>query len=114
MDKLAGYSKLIKRILTEFIELSSRHPDPDVETFLIADETKAHYIWMNLGWQNGERIAGATVYVRIQDGKFWIEEDWTEDGIATELTRSGVPKEDIILAFHEPKLRQYTEFAAAS
>ncbi|WP_445251347.1 element excision factor XisI family protein, partial [Microcoleus sp. herbarium5] len=23
-----------------------------------------------------------TVSVRIRDGKFWIEEDWTEDGIA--------------------------------
>ena len=54
-----------------------------------------------------------TVYVRIRDGKFWIEEDWTEDGIATDLVRAGVPKEDIVLAFHEPKLRQYTDFAVA-
>lgn len=54
-----------------------------------------------------------TVYIRIQGGKFWIEEDWTEDGIATELVSAGVPKEDIVLAFHEPKTRQYTEFAVA-
>ena len=52
-----------------------------------------------------------TVYVRIRDGKFWIEEDWTEDGIATDLVRAGVPKEDIVLAFHDPQMRQYTEFA---
>lgn len=26
---------------------------------------------------------------------------------------AGVPKEDIVLAFHQPELRQYTEFAAA-
>ena len=44
---------------------------------------------MNLGWQKGERITGMTVYVRIRDGKFWIEEDWTEDGIATDLVRLG-------------------------
>ena len=54
-----------------------------------------------------------TVYVRIRDGKFWIEEDWTEEGIATELVRAGVPKEDIVLAFHDPKTRQYTDFAVA-
>jgi len=54
------------------------------------------------------------VCVRIRDGKFWIEEDWTEDGIATDLVRAGVPKEDIVLAFHEPEMRQYTDFAAAS
>lgn len=114
MDKLIEYPNLIKRILTEYVELSNRHPNPDIETFLIVDEAKAHYIWMNLGWQNGERINGMTVYVRIRDGKFWIEEDWTEDGIATDLVDAGVPREDIVLAFHEPKMRQYTDFAVAS
>ncbi len=114
MAKLAGYAKLIKHILAEYVELSKQHLNSNIETFLIADETKAHYIWMNLGWQNGERITGITVYVRIRNGKFWIEEDWTENGIATDLIREGVPKEDIVLAFHEPKMRKYTEFAAAS
>jgi hypothetical protein len=68
---------------------------------------------MNLGWQNGERITGMTVYIRIRDCKFWIEEDWTENGIAIDLVSAGVAKEDIILAFHEPKMRQYTDFAVA-
>ena len=114
MDKLNGYSKLIKRILTEYVELSNRHPNPGIETFLVIDEAKAHYIWMNLGWQNGDRVTTMTVYVRIREGRFWIEEDWTEDGIATDLVRAGVPKEDIVLAFHEPKMRQYTDFAVVS
>ncbi len=114
MDKLTEYPKLIERILTEYVELSHRNPNPDIETFLIMDEAKAHYIWMNLGWQNGDRVSGMTVYVRIRDGKFWIEEDWTEQGIATELVRAGVPQADIVLAFQAPELRPYTEFAAAS
>ncbi|AFZ58105.1 XisI protein [Anabaena cylindrica FACHB-243] len=113
MDKLTEYSQLIKRILTEYVELCQRHPQKDIETFLIVDEEKRNYIWMNLGWQNGERITGMTVYVRLRDGKFWIEEDWTENGIATDLVEAGVPKEDIVLAFHEPKIRQYTDFAVA-
>jgi hypothetical protein len=114
MDKLIEYSKLIQRILTEYVDLCNRHPNSGIETFLIVDEAKEHYIWMNLGWQNGDRITGMTVYVWIRDGKFWIEEDWTENGIATDLVRVGVPKEDIVLAFHEPKMRQYTDFAVAS
>jgi RimJ/RimL family protein N-acetyltransferase len=81
---------------------------------LITDEQNGHYIWINLSWEKGDRITGITVYVRIRDGKFWIEEDWTEDGIATDLVRAGVPKKDIVLAFHEPGMRQYTDFAAAS
>ncbi len=111
MDKLTEYTKLIKHILTKYVELSNRHPNPGIETFLIVDEAKAQYIWMNLGWQNGDRVTDITVYVRIREGRFWIEEDWTEDGIATDLIRAGVPKENIVLAFHEPKMRQYTDFA---
>jgi len=53
---------------------------------------------MNPGWQNGDRVIGMTVYVQIRDGKFWIEEDWTEAGIATNLVRAGIPKEGIVLA----------------
>jgi hypothetical protein len=48
-----------------------------------------------------------TVYVRIRDGKFWIEEDWTEEGIATKLVGAGVSKEDIVLAFYDPKILVY-------
>ena len=79
----------------EYIELCNRGNHRDIETFLIVDEIKGHYIWMNLGWQNGERFTGMTVYVRIRGNKFWIEEDWTEEGIATDLVRAGVAKEDI-------------------
>jgi hypothetical protein len=94
MDKLTDYPKLIKQILREYVELSQNHPRKDIETFLITDDEKGHYIWMNLGWENGERITGITVYVRLHNGKIWIEED-------------------IVLAFHEPKMREYTNFAVA-
>ena len=36
-----------------------------------------------------------------------------EEGIATALLAAGVPKEDIVLAFHSPEKRKYTEFAIA-
>ena len=114
MDKLTEYPKIIKRILAEYIEVCNRRNHPDIETFMIVDEAKGQYIWMNLGWQNGERFTGMTVYVRIRGNKFWIEEDWTEEGIATDLVRAGVAKEDIVLEFHEPKMRPYTDFAIAS
>ena len=94
MDKLIEYEKLLKRILSEYVELCNRRPNREVETFLVIDSERHDYIWMNLGWQNGERVAGMTVYVRIRDGKFWVEEDWTEDGIATDLVREVVPRPD--------------------
>ena len=34
-----------------------------------------------------------------------------EEGIAAHLLEAGIPKEDIVLAFHSPDMRPYTEFA---
>ena len=113
MDKLTRYPKLLKQILEKQIALCNRLPNRAVETYLIADDTRGDYLWMNVGWQHHERVCGTTVYVRLRNGKFFVEEDWTEDGIATELLQAGVPNEDIVLAFHEPQIRHYTEFAAA-
>ncbi|XGV88022.1 MAG: XisI protein [Limnothrix sp. BL-A-16] len=114
MDKLVEYSKLIKEILASYVELCRQKNNDSLETFLVADDVNHHYLWMNLGWQKGDRVNGPTVYVRIREGKFWIEEDWTEEGIATDLMRAGVPKTDIVLAFHEPKIRELTGFAVAN
>ena len=112
MDRLTDYTQLIKTILTRHIDRCDQYPDPDRETFLVVDEPQGHYIWMTLGWQNGDRFSGATVYVRLRNGKFWIE-DWTEEGIANELVAAGIPKENIVLAFHEPEVRAETGFAMA-
>ncbi len=113
MDKLNKYRALIKRLLIEHAEIINRRPKPDVETELSFDEQRDHYMLLKVGWSPQGRVRGATLYVRLRDSKFWIEEDWTEDGIATDLLKAGVPKEDIVLAFHPPEMRPYTEFAAA-
>jgi len=47
----------------------------------------------------------------ILDDKIVIQYDGTEVGIANELVARGVLKQDIVLAFHAPYLRQFTEFA---
>ena len=115
MDQLnvADRSRLIKQILNSHVELCRNQTRSELETLLISDDEKLHYILMNLGWQKGDRVVGMTVYVRIVDGKFWVEEDWTERGIAVELMAAGIPKDDIVLAFHEPQMRPYTDFAVA-
>jgi XisI protein len=42
-----------------------------------------------------------------------VRSDGIEDGITKELVERGVPKEDIVLAFHSPEIRQYTGYALA-
>jgi hypothetical protein len=111
MDKLVNYRELIKQILTEYDKIANRSSKKKYETCLIFDEIHDHYLWMSVDWVNQKRINNTHVHIRIKNDKIYIEEDWTEEGIANELLREGVPKEDIVLAFHDPETRKYTEFA---
>ena len=113
MDKLTYYQNIIKQILTEYERISAQVPDPDIDEVLMFDDQRSQYLWFNTGWKNNKRVKAISVYVRIKNEKIYIEEDWTEEGIATELLREGIPKEDIVLAFHDPETRKLTEFAVA-
>ena len=113
MDKLIHYQNIIKQILTEYEIISAQVPDPDIDEVLMFDDQRSQYLWFNTGWKNNKRVKAISVYVRIKNEKIYIEEDWTEEGIATELLREGIPKEDIVLAFHDPETRKLTEFAVA-
>ncbi|MEH1785276.1 element excision factor XisI family protein [Nostoc sp.] len=50
---------------------------------------------------------------KLLAAEVWIQSDNTENGIANELVQAGIPKEDIVLEFHEPNVRKYTGFAVA-
>jgi hypothetical protein len=113
MDKLTRYRELIKRIIRADVEISNRKPTEGVEEIAIFDDERGHYQWIYLGWENKRRVFHIRLYVRLHKDKIYIEDDWTEDGIAAELVREGVPGEDIVLAFHPPAMRQFTDFAAA-
>jgi hypothetical protein len=113
MDKLIKYQELIKQLLTDHLALISRRSTPDLDAEVLFDDEHGQYMLAKTGWMAHQRVRGATLYVRLRDGKFWIEEDWTEDGIVPELLKAGVPKEDIVLAFHHPDLRPLAEFANA-
>ncbi len=109
--KLVEYQRLLRDIFTRYDELLNRHPKPNRETIAIFDETNNHYLLHTMGWQGDRRVWNTIVYVRLRDDKFWIEEDGLEHGIATDLLEAGVPNKDIVLAFHPPKIRLFTEFA---
>ena len=111
MDKIIQYRELIKKILTEYDYLLNQSPDRRAETCLIFDENRNHYLWMSVDWVNQKRINHTHVYIRIKNEKIYLEEDCTEEGIAVELMREGVPTEDIVLAFYDPETRNLTDFA---
>ncbi len=111
MEKIIHYQNAIKQILIEYERISAQVPVPDVDEVLMFDDERKQYLWFNIGWRQGKRIKVISVYMRIKNEKIYIEEDWTEEGMANELLRLGVPKEDIVLAFQPPEMRKFIDCA---
>ncbi|MEH1911999.1 MAG: XisI protein [Nostoc sp.] len=109
MEKLEQYRGYIQQSLAEYASRSSSKSE--IEKQVIFDTIHDHYQLVYVGWKNRRRQYGCVLHLDIKDGKIWIQYDGTEIGIANELVKLGVPKEDIVLAFNEPLVRQYTGFA---
>jgi hypothetical protein len=113
MDKLNHYRQIVQKILTEYQQWAAGANEPGIQQNLSFDPDHDQYLWLSVGWQGKERHFNVTVYIRIDQAKIWIEEDWTKQGIANDLLEAGVPPEDIVLGFHHPSKRPLTEFAVA-
>jgi hypothetical protein len=48
---------------------------------------------------------------RCDSKQVWLQLNTTEDDITQDLMKLGVSKEDIVLGFQAPCMRQFTEFA---
>ncbi|MGF1493711.1 MAG: XisI protein [Microcoleaceae cyanobacterium] len=113
MDNLIKYREIVKSVLTYYYKLDKEQPSSGVDPFIVFDEVRDHYLWLQVGWDQTGRTCGSTVYIRLCDGKVWVEEDLTEDGITWDLLKLGVEKSDIVLGFHHPRERALTEFSVA-
>ena len=113
MDQLTCYRDVIRRCVLDHFTYVSRAKANGVEPRCIFDEARDDYLMAYVGWDKGRRVWNLALHACIRDGKIWVEEDNTEDGIAIALVRSGVPQQDIVLAFHPAELRHLSEFAIA-
>lgn len=110
MDKLALYRQYIQDLLRQRAGIKSANPA--METQLIFDTERDHYQIVHTGWKSSsKRTYGCVVHVDIKDGKIWVQYDGSEIAIADQLAELGVPKQDIVLAYQAPHVRQYTDFA---
>lgn len=110
MDKLNMYRQHIQQLLEEYRTYTPAYGEVEVEA--VIDSVRDHYQLMTVGWQGQQRVHGCLLHIDIRNGKLWIQHDGTEEGVATRLVEAGVPKEDIVLAFHAPYKRRFTGYAA--
>ncbi len=109
MADVEDYQAYIERIINRYGQYKPAYGDVEIQT--IFDKENHHYQLVTVGWNDDRRIRGCVLHIDIKDGKIWIQHDGTEEGVANELVALGVPKEDIVLAFHAPYKRPYTGFA---
>ena len=106
------YRQIVKEILSRYVGIE--YFKAEIENELLFDDERDRYSVVSVGWMTGpRRVHGCLLHLDIVDGKIWIQRDGTEHGVALELEEAGVPKEDIVLGFHEPRVRPHTGYAAA-
>ncbi|MDZ8105480.1 MAG: XisI protein [Nostoc sp. DedQUE12a] len=111
MDTLERYRQIVRQLINEYAKYKPSHGE--INTEAIIDSQKDHYEVMHVGWDGQRRVHGSVIHIDIIQGKIWIQYDGTNRPVAEELLAAGVPREDIILGFHPPQVRQYTDFGVA-
>ena len=105
MEKIDRYREIVHGLLEEYREFLTDLTRTDVDTEILSDDLNGQYLLMRIGWRGETRVRRPLFYLRLKEGKIYIEEDWTKEGIANELIRSGVAQSDIVLAFNSPSVR---------
>jgi hypothetical protein len=111
MDKITKYRDCVIKLLTSYT--NDDVSDNEVEVQLILDTERDHYQWMNVGWQELNRIYRCVMHFDIKDGKIWLQQNLTDLNPAEELVEMGIPREDIVLGLQAPYKRQYTDYGVA-
>ncbi len=111
MDSVDTWRQVIETVLREYASVPYAYGD--IRTKVVLDRFNDHYLLVNVGWRDDRRIHGSIVHIDIIDGKIWVQRDGTEHGIANDLVEAGIPKDEIVLGFRSPEIRQHTGFAVA-
>ena len=112
MDKVEQYRQILQDVLTAYA--TPRIPDADpIETQLLFDTKHDRYQALRVGWRNRAQVFLVIFHFEIKDGKIWLHQNATDYDIIEDIEAKGVPKSDIVLAFHAPEMRPYTEYAVA-
>ncbi len=112
MEKLDLYREWIMKVLQGNFDPPTLMTE-GVEEQLLFDTIRDHYQILAIGWENKRRVYFPILHLDIKNGKIWVQENSTDLNIAAALEEKGVPKSDIVLAFHTPNVRPFTGYAVA-
>ncbi len=108
-DKLTKYQRIVQQLLIGYGEVKPAYGDFEVET--IFDTQQSRYQIVHLGWQHKRWVHHCIIHLDIRNEKIWIFYNSTEHDIAANLVNLGVPKQDIVLGFYPPFMREMSDYA---
>ncbi len=99
MDTILTYRNIIKQLILRYAKLKPSHGNIRLDP--VFDEANDRYALMQVGWDRQRRVRGNLIYLTLQNERVFIEYDGTETGITEELIAAGIPRDNIVLAFHQ-------------
>lgn len=106
MDRLTQNKQAVKQLL---LEVSSTMPTEDkgVENQLIIDEERGHFLIFGVGWELNKWFYATFLHIDVKEnGNVWLQHNGTDLDMIAWLHRLGVPKQEIVLGFHSPSVRE--------
>ncbi len=113
MDRININKNLVLNVFTEYKTYLKGSNFSSVDYQIITDEKNHHYQLVAVGWEGDERIFYVIFQADLIGEKIWIQEDNTEDGLASFLEEKGISKKEIVLAYFPEYHRKYTAYAVA-
>jgi len=112
MENIDNTKKAVEIVLKSIYEISPS--DDEVETQLIIDHERGHYLLYSVGWENTHWVYGSFVHIDVRpDGKVWLQHDGTDLRVAEMMAEAGIPKKSIVIGFQPPHARMFMpEYAA--
>ena len=112
MAKLDRYRNAVQQALLNYAQMrSGTSSNSELELQTLFDTQHDHYQLVYVGWYKSKRVYGPILHLDIKDEKIWLQLNTTADDITLDLMELGIAKDDIVLWFHAPSMRQFTEFA---
>lgn len=110
MDRVKKYQTILEAFFDKRVDVQKRQKK-QIRAHVIVNASKTDFVLLTIGWIGKKYIHAVTFHFEIKDEKIWIWEDKTDIDAAAQLVEAGVAKEDIVLGFLSPLLREFSEYA---
>ncbi len=111
MATVESCRKIVRDVLSEISSIP--YLNKGLEKKVVFDGENNSYLLLSIGWEDNRRVHACIIHIDIVGDRIWIQKDNTDLPIARDLEKAGIPKSHIVLGFHRPDMRQYTEYAIA-